>query len=223
MDAAINLKLRGFTLVELMVGLAIGLVIVAAALAFAAQHMRERRSTVAQSRLTHDLHAAADTVARSLRRAGYWADASAGMASRGAAPNPYALVANTDELIEFRHSRDTEENHAVDSNEQFGFRLHEHTLEMLLGTGGWQALSDPASVRITSFRVTPFEQRIPLDAFCDEPCPARDERCPRQLVRSFAVEMSGQSLADPTLSRSVQTQVRVRNDAISGRCPRDIR
>ena len=36
------------------------------------------------------------------------------------------------------------ENGIVDSNERFGFRLRNGAIEMQLGDGNWQALTDPA-------------------------------------------------------------------------------
>ena len=67
---------RGLSLVELLVGLALGLLVVAGGAALLArQHLREHRALLLEARLMQDLRTAADLVARDLRRAGYWGDA----------------------------------------------------------------------------------------------------------------------------------------------------
>ena len=40
-------------------------------------------------------------------------------------------------------------------NEQFGFRLRNGALEMQLGAGNWQALTDSGTVTVTAFSATP--------------------------------------------------------------------
>ena len=62
---------RGFTLVELLVGLALGLLVVAAGVLLLAQQLRATSAPLlVEARLMQDLRTAADLVARDLRRAG---------------------------------------------------------------------------------------------------------------------------------------------------------
>ena len=41
----------------------------------------------------------------------------------------------------------------VDGNEQFGFRLRNGAIEPQLGEANWQALTDPATLIVTSLEV----------------------------------------------------------------------
>ena len=51
-------------------------------------------------------------------------------------------------------------------------------------------------------------------------CPAGSLACPpRQSVRSLAVQISGVSASDAALLRSLRSQVRLRNDTVTGACP----
>jgi prepilin peptidase dependent protein B len=218
-------NLRGFTLVELLIGLAIGLFIVAAAISLMTGHLRESRSLMIETRLQQDLRTAADLITRDLRRAGYWGAAHAGVRTDAAVPalaNPYTAVAPgnaTADAVSFRFSRDENENHSVDSNEQFGFRLRNGTVEMQLGAGNWQALTDAATLTVTEFGVTPTVQEISLASFCATPCPAGSATCPpRQQVRSLALVIGGRAVADARVVRSLRSQVRLRNDSIVGAC-----
>ncbi len=217
---------RGLSLVEMMVGLALGLFITALAGTLVVSHVRENRSLLLEARLMQDLRGAADMITRDLRRAGYWADATAGVWSADAAatrPNPYAAFAPgtaASDAVSFRYSRDNTENGTVDTNEEFGFRLHNGTIEMLLGSSGWQALTDAGTLRVTTFIVTPQVERIDLQATCSKPCAAGSTTCPpHQEVRSLALLIAGHSATDALVTRSVRSQVRIRNDSFTGTCP----
>ena len=80
-----NPSVRGLSLVELLVGLALGLFVVAAATTLLAAQSREQRLLVTENRLMQDLRTASDIITRDVRRAGYWGAAAA---ASGAASNP---------------------------------------------------------------------------------------------------------------------------------------
>jgi prepilin peptidase dependent protein B len=216
---------RGLSLIELMIGLAIGLFITVIGGTLLASHVRENRSLLLEARLMQDLRTAADVITRDLRRAGHWGGATSGVWSvgtTGVITNPYAAVAPDNaasDAVSFRYSRDTTENNAVDSNEQFGFRLRNGTIEMLLGGSGWQALTDAGTLTVSAFSVTPSVERIDLQGSCSKACPADSTTCPpQQEVRSLALQISGRSATDANVTRSVRSQVRLRNDSITGAC-----
>lgn len=215
---------RGFTLVEVLVGLALALLVVAGGSALLTSQIREHRALVLEARLMQDMRTAADLIARDLRRAGYWGDAGAGVWSAVAPArlNPYVALAPdgaASDAASLRYSRDAIENHVVDGNEQFGFRLRNRAIEIQLGSGNWQALTDATLLAVTEFVITPQQGVIDLGAACPIPCPPEGETCPRQQVRSLALQISAHALADAAVTRTVQAQVRVRNDASSGACP----
>ena len=217
---------RGLSLIELMIGLAIGLFITAIGGTLLASHVRENRSLLLEARLMQDLRTAADVITRDLRRAGQWGGASSGVWLAGTTnviANPYAAVSPdsaASDAVSFRYSRDATENNVVDSNEQFGFRLRNGTIEMLLGGSGWQALTDAGTLTVSGFSVTPSVERIDLQGSCSKACPAGSTICPpRQEVRSLALLISGRSATDANVTRNVRSQVRLRNDSFIGACP----
>ncbi len=215
---------RGFTLVELLVGLALALVVVAAGTLLLARQVHEQRALVIEARLMQDLRSTADLVARDLRRAGHWGDAGAGVWTT-AAPlraNPYAAQAPASaasDAASYAYSRDTAENDALDGNEQFGLRLRNRAIELQLGAGNWQALTDATLIEITALEITPAVEEIDLGALCSKECAVGDAACPpRQLVRSLSVQISARAVGDATVTRSLASRVRLRNDAIVGAC-----
>jgi len=218
-------RLHGLTLIEMMIGIAIGLLIAAAAGSFLAGNLRHNRSLLLESRLMQDLRTAADIITRDLRRAGYWASAFEGVSIGGiaaVAANPYAAIAPSaaaSDSASFSYSRDATENDHVDSQEQFGFRLKNGALEMQLGATNWQALTDAGTLVVTAFKVTPTVQTIDLGAACPSACPAGSTACPPRLsVRSYAIEISGRSVWDAAVVRTVRSSVRLRADPVSGAC-----
>jgi prepilin peptidase dependent protein B len=226
MIRSIRAHQRGLTLVELLVGLVLGLFIAAAAATLLAAQLREQRSLAVENRLMQDLRTASDVVVRDLRRAGYWGAAASGIwmaGASGVAPNPYAALspdAAASDAARFRYSRDAVENHVVDSNEEFGLRLRNGAIELLLGAGNWQSLTDAATLSVTGFSITPTTQEVSLEAHCTAACAAGSTTCPpRQQLRSLAIVVSARSAVDPSVVRSLRSEVRVRNDAVIGACP----
>ena len=220
-------RCRGLSIVELLVGVAAGLVVVAAAVGLFGSQVREHRRLLLEARLTQDLSGAAELIARDLRRAGYWGDAGAGVRTTAAAPrtNPYAAVepmAAASDAAAFSWSRDAVENHAVDDEERFGWRLRAGAVELRLGASPWQAVTDATLLTVTEFAITPSVEAVDLGGLCTRPCAgaaASAGTCPpRLLVRSLSIRLAGRSAADAGVRRSVSTRVRLRNDAVVGSC-----
>ena len=217
---------HGLSLVELLIAVVISLFIAAAGAILLASSLRENRTLLLEARLMQDLRTSADLVARNLRRAGYWGASSEGIWTRGATgviANPYAALSPTaaaSDAAQFHYSRDATENNTIDGNEQFGVRLRNHVLQMQLGAGNWQALTDANTLEVTAFSITPTLQDISLQGACDKPCPAAQPACgPHQQVRSLALVISARATADAHVTRSLRSGIRVRNDSFAGLCP----
>ncbi len=217
--------MRGQSMVELMVGLAVGLVVVGAAATLLVGQLREQRAQRLEARLVQDLGSAADLIARDLRRAGHWGDAVAAVWSptASAAANPYAtaLPAGLSDSIAFSYTQDAVENGRVDDNERFGWRLRAAAVELRLG-GRWQAVTDASVVSITAFSTATTVDEIDLAASCSRPCEpsaAAAGTCPpRQQLRSLVLRIAGHATADARVARSLETRVRMRNDTVDGAC-----
>jgi type IV pilus assembly protein PilW len=142
---------------------------------------------------------------------------------RTVAANPYATIDTAPApagALTLRYSRDSVENHSIDSNEQFGFRLRNQVIELRLGGGSWQAMTDASLMKVIALEFTPAETVIDLGALCSADCAADDNACPpRQKLRSVIVTITARSAADANAVRTSRAEVRLRNDEITGRCP----
>ncbi len=219
---------RGLSLPELLVGVAIGLFVVGGAVAMLVANVTSSRRLLLEARVNQDLRAAADVVAREVRRAGFWENAIAGTVTTATSqvtpPNPNATVTATlaNSTISYSVAQDTPNGRAatdatLDNDERFGFRLDSGVLQMEVGVNAWQSLTDPSIVTVNDFAITPSETAIDIRASCAKPCTGTG--CPTVTVRSYRITVRGTATQDSTVSRTLVERVRVRNDATAGTCP----
>jgi type IV pilus assembly protein PilW len=217
---------RGLSLVELMVGVAVGLMVVAGASFVAVNQLADNRRLLLETQVQQDLRAAADMVARDLRRAGYWGASEAGVwqgDDPNVAANPYVELSPTDAgeavtQVDFRYSRDLVEDNAFDADrEQFGFKLESGTIRMLIG-GVWQSMTDRNVLEVTRFDIGVERQTVRQACFNE--CPGGGTTCwPTQDVRRLTISIAGRAANDAAVERSVRDSVRLRNDTHAGACP----
>ena len=165
---------RGLSIVELLVGVAVGLFIVGGTVKLFVDYLGSNRRLAVETRLNQDMRAAADLVARDLRRAGYWGNATGGVVTTNAAPvpasSPYASVSpnaasGVASTVTYSYSQGTE-NNTLDSAENFGFRLNSGVVQSLLGGTNWQAITDSNTVTISAFSITPAHSCVSLQQYC---------------------------------------------------------
>jgi len=218
---------HGMSIIELMIGLAIGLFILAGASAMFVNIVVNSRQILLESRINQDLRSTMDLIVRDLRRSGYWGKSLAGtwVSDIGTTPaNPYTTVTRTgSNEIGYAYTQGTEDNEFNAGTEQFGFKLNttEKSIQMNLGGSGWQTLTNTDIVRIpdNGFTIAPTETAIDVRAACEKTCPTTNPNCPVIKVRTYNIVLTGESKANPAISRTLRSQVRVRNDEISGACP----
>ncbi|WP_201493908.1 PilW family protein [Rubrivivax sp. A210] len=222
--------MRGFSLVELMVGIAVGMFVVAAASLMATSQLTDNRRLLLETQLQQDLRASADIIARELRRSGYWATARAGVPPPGGGTigvNPYTPLtpdaANSKVSYNYRRGSGAE---------SFGFRLSNGTLQSCQSdydtggcSAGWQDLTDRATIRIldngfsiATVRSSDRAQAANGNAIiipCPQLCGDGTTACwPRVSVRELVITITGESVTDSSVRRTLELSVRPRNDRI---------
>lgn len=242
----------GLSLVEMLVGIAVGLFVIVGAAKLFADYVVSNKRQMLETRVNQDLRAAADIVARDLRRAGYWNNATAGVWGTGSAsvvPNPHAAasgaVSSTATSVSYSYARAAAAQvDGLDASEYAGFRTAvvgtAGVLQMQDGqTSGWQAITDPGTVNVTTFSVTPTSPALVnnLSSYCG--CLSKltctnsgaggatdianatfnPAGVPTLTIPSFAIVLTGQSVADSAIVRTVNMNVRVRNASLTGACP----
>lgn len=225
----------GMTLLEVLVGLAIGLFVAAAATALLRQFLFDNRQLLLRMRLEQQMQAVADVAVHELRRAGHWEKAQLGVADNFslASPNPYAALGDVQpqrpsDGLRFSWSGGGAEADpsGVSQAEATGLRLVEGQVKHLKG-GNWQPLTDAALMTVTAFEVTLEQRALDLERHCERPRPqgscatGAGRICPpRLLQRSLDVRLEAFATREPTLTHALSTRAQLRNDVVEGECPR---
>ena len=178
-----RLRQRGMSVIEMLVGVVIGLIVMVGAVKLMMDNFGANRRLALEARVNQDLRAAADLIARDIRRAGYWENAASGLfsttGSGTALTNPYRDVDLASNTIRYQYARqekgDTTKYNAVDPVEPAGFKLKNGVLEFRNGadnpkdqdTDNWQPITNPNVVTITNFSITtPGARVIELYTYC---------------------------------------------------------
>ncbi len=239
--SATSLRQRGVSIIELLVGVAVGLIVVTGAVKLMSDTLGSNRRLLLETRVNQDLRAAADLIVRDIRRAGYWNNAASGVFSTVGTttpvPNPYRDITLASNVIKYTFARDN--NNTVESTEWAGYRVSNGVLEMLVSrdastdTDTWQPITDPKVVTITTLTISPLAtaRTVELFTYCScltkLTCAAADFQTggtyagtrPRLTIRQFDVVLAGQATNDASVQREIRETVRVRNDQLEGNCP----
>lgn len=239
MTTRLRLRPRGWSLVELMLAIGLGLLLLTMVLHLVSGHVDEQRRMLLESRLTQDLRTAIELISRDVRRSGYWADVSGGVwdTDRPTATltvNPYrGAVLNGPAAapwLGYSYSRDLTEDNTNSNQEKFGLRLNTtaQVIEWRLSGSAvapderdhWQALTDPALMRVTRLSIRLDETRQSLIAHCpNTACGTRTDCPPERIQRRVRVEIDAQDARDARVQRQQSTEARLRNDEVVGACP----
>ncbi|MGM9480387.1 PilW family protein [Roseateles sp. NT4] len=233
---------RGVSLVELMVGVTVGLIVTAGAALVATQQINEHRRLMLEVQLQQDLRVTAELLQRDLRRAGYRGVPASGVwepergagaiPAKEAASSPYTAASANPAGDEFyyRYARTVPGTTAINasnvvaSNEQFGIRWNSSTKALYLQLGmsngqpNWQPITDPDLVLVQHFSANVATLNVPLDDLCDPSCTAAGT-CPTQAVRLVNFTITAVARSDSRVRRTLNVSEKIRADAISGACP----
>lgn len=125
-------KQKGYSLIEIMIALIIGLIILSATISIYISTIRGSSDIVKSARLNHDLNSALALMVNDIRRSGYWGGATVGSDSRN---NPFTQAA-TD--LQFPspgcvlYTYDADADGIVDTDEYYGFKLNGTNIQMRL-------------------------------------------------------------------------------------------
>jgi type II secretory pathway pseudopilin PulG len=213
----------GMSIVELLVGVAVGLFVVAGAATLAATQLGENRRLLLEAQLQQDLRAAADVMSREIRRAGarqfpeqyVWTPGKVGILDLSVDNHISPTGTSVTSAITFRYYR--QELVVRD----LGYQLSGSKVRTKV-VGSFEDLTDPGIMTVDSFTVTPSHAVEPTPAAptpqrlpCPKLCPDGTSDCwPSMRVREFAVQTDATSTSDGAVRRSLGFVVRPRNDEL---------
>jgi prepilin-type N-terminal cleavage/methylation domain-containing protein len=208
---------RGMSLVELMVGVVIGLFIVAAATVMAATQLTENRKLLLDTQVQQDMRATMDIITRELRRSGHhtnvlnmvWdANAPAAEPVQNTLIGP-VLLSSSHVRYEYKRAR------ATAIADSFEFFLEDGVIKSQAGALASEPLTDSNTLVVDEFEVkrepdAPYEERLS----CPTLCAGNTENCwPSFTTYDLVVTLKAHAKSDPNVKREMVTRIRPRNDA----------
>lgn len=220
---------QGLSIVELLVGIAVGMFVLAGATMVVSSQISDNKRLLLETQVQQDMRAAMDIIVRDIRRSGYtkWADSlvqpvnaapKAAVVYRPAGYNNFSASLGSSIAYSYSSKPDDAMKNAIVADDMHGFRLTSGKIEVLLGAGGYQALTDPNVVTITSFDITQ-QVSAPMPLPTCETTPCATPACPPPngqyiATRHLVLTMNGQAVHDASIQRQVRATVRVRNDEV---------
>ena len=219
---------RGLSLVELMVGVAIGLFITAAAAMLVSTQLSGNRQLLVETQIQQDLRATADIVTRDLRRSSYAANADTFAALPDNTVPPLLSWARDIDIAAgegdcsgiaaTRAGSNVVYRYARGLDPVFSVRLTGNVLQRRVGNGVWQPLTDANVLRVTQFCVAEPAAGAVLQepVACPTLCADGSSACwPKVAVRELRILIRGESATGTRVVRQIESSVRVRNDFVA--------
>lgn len=213
-------KPTGFSLVELMISIVVGLVVVGGVISIFSSTIKSHSDNLKMTRLNQELRVAMDMMVRDIRRAGYRGDAAVALLTPSG-QNPYTNSSNNLSIgtacIAFTYDANSNYSAAaptVENGDIFGFRLQNSAIQSRYGgggtgcnTGNWEAITDGNTVNITTLNF----------AFTPNPppqIPVTNVTGAVRVIRGVTITLTGQLVgSNPVIARTLTETVRVQNDA----------
>lgn len=231
-------KQTGFSLIELMIGMVLGLVVVGGAISMYAATIRGSTDTVNSARLNYDLDSVMQLMVNDIRRDGYWGDAVVGSI---ATDNPFTTGA-TDIQISNKtgeaanscilYAYDANADGVVDLEEYYGFRLNDSGVDMRFARGAgastcnlgtWGPIIDTNNVDVTvltfsnaNYKCLNVTQGNAYDLSCAAVITAGNLSSTETAVetRRIDINLQGTVDGDAAVDKELDGIVKVRNERI---------
>ena len=226
-------RARGVSIVELMIGITIGLFILAGASLVMTSQISDNRRLLLDTQVQQDLRAVSSLIVRDVRRANYYGFAHRKIWPSDLTPsttNPYdrLLPASSngspslqyDRSLYDQHRAANDEDRIVSNDARVKFELNptNHTVDMTLGTSPAQAITDQNVLRVTNltFTVTFRDLVVPCGIDCPTVGPGG---CPlMQRLRQVNFVIEAEAVNDSRVRRSLRESVRLQNDIVRESC-----
>ncbi len=193
----------GLTLVELLVGIAIGLVLITGATSLFLSNLDSSRRLLLEAGLNQNLRSAAELITRDLRRAGHWDRAVQQLAS--GTRNSQQEISSTGDSVSYAFTPPT------GAADHVRFALSDSRLQMKIGDGSAQALTDPLVAKVTEFEIIESTSQIDIGM---QRIPAAEPGTHCLTTRRYDIRIGAEAPTDASVKRQLQTAVRVRNDRV---------
>lgn len=209
---------RGFSLVELLISLVIGLIITAAGITIFVNTAGTDFYQLKVTRLNQELRATMNLMTRDIRRVGYIGPNGLANIIGAGIWNPFITSDNGTSFLFslvdvgatgskncILFALDQDKDGTDDGNsERFGYRLAADAVKVRPNTGadctgnGWESITDDNTTKITSLTFTPRFQRAGSGN--------------NLIICTIDISLTGELLSDSSVKRTINESVKLRND-----------
>ena len=220
----------GFSLVELMIALVVGLIVLGAVLTFTVTMLRSYSENIRSTRLTQELRTSMNVISREVRRAGFDA-MSVTRVLTASNPSTFNAMTLTANCVSYQYDRGVggDWGGVPAATEVRGMRLNATTGTVQMnassatidcsGGNGWVDVTDPSVVQITAFAPrlidTPFCSELGSKTETVGGVPVTTYQLAQGTVRHLTLCLKGRLVADNTIARQVTNATRVRAENVS--------
>lgn len=202
---------HGFSLVELMIGMAVGLFILLGATSVMVSQIGDHRRLTLETRTEQDVRALAELMTREIRSAGAWNDPMRGVWTESnpnpqGNPNANIVIGDLGATLQFN----------VEAGAR-GYKLANGVLQRYDGAN-WQPMTDPNTLAIARFRASLTERDFAMESACRLPCGSTANCPPKARVRDLRIVLDATAKHDPGVRRNLDFVIRLQADALAGVC-----
>lgn len=223
---------KGFSLIELMIAMAIGVLVLGAVLTFVVASVRSNLETVSATRITQELRVVMNLMTREIRRAGYDRLAERSVASSAPGIRYTEVGTGLDgQCIVIGYNRPAVNmgNGAPVGTEWKGFRLDEDRSVLQANvtsnrpvcgnSDGWIDLTDPDQLTVSQLEFVLTETCVFGEDELGECVPSPEGVQSR--VRDVIISLSAASPREGAVTRELVNRVRIRADDVLFPDPED--
>lgn len=197
-------KQRGMSLVEILVGLSMGLIITVAVLGIFTNSIDSSQRILETGKLERDLNAIMDGIVADVQRTGYWSNATSSNTNPFFASGTDIATNAAGNCVTFAYDRD--QDGSVADTDRFGYRLGTNTIQFRpagstadcsAAPNNWVDLTDPNTIVITAF--TTALTTVPIN-----PSTGTDTINYRTLTITISAYLTTNSATTKTITRAIK-------------------
>jgi prepilin-type N-terminal cleavage/methylation domain-containing protein len=210
---------KGFSLIEMMIAAAIGLLLLSSVMSLFTSSMKHTSDSNRLIRLNQELDSVIDLMAGELRRAGYNGTSNNGtyLATNNTS---FGVTIPSGQNSCIVYSYDKNSDGAIDNNEKFGFRLQNNIVQYSESVdscdGTWQPITDPSAIVVTALTFSIVERCVNTTSI---PATESTSGCPASVAgdilfktKQINIELKGKPTNNASKEKKLNTSVRIRND-----------
>jgi len=223
---------KGFSLVELMISLVIGIVIMSGVLKVYATTINGNAHSLMLSRVSQEIYSVLDIMKNDIQRSGYWGNATMD------GDNPFGDIIINEAKNCISYTYDANNDSVVDQpDDTFGFRLNNGAVQMRTNANAcnnpnnttdiWQSITDPDAVTITNLSFSKIVDCTNMSTepytHCnqDETGAYTDDSEPPSAgdsiinITTINIGLQGRSKQNPKITMTLAGSTMLRNEVVS--------